>query len=146
MQPSIESRVETLEAIAAIHKLKALAWYHADRYDADAFAALFADDGVFEGAFQAHRGRRTIAANIKFWPFMIHYVMNPIIEVNGTEAEGRWYFLRPQTTPSQTGYLVGGWYEDRYVKIDGAWKFKSVKITNHFCTATDRAWANEPVR
>ncbi len=60
MQSSIESRVETLEAIAAIPKLKALTCYHADRYDAEVFAAPFAEDGVFEGAWSSPRRWRRL--------------------------------------------------------------------------------------
>ena len=33
--------------------------------------------------------------DIKFWPFMVHFVMNPIIDVRGDHATGQWYCLRP---------------------------------------------------
>lgn len=145
MDAGLEARIDVLESVAAIQRLKAEACHHVDRYDIDAFADLFAEDGVFTGAFQAHRGREAIRKNLKPWPLMIHYVMNPIIDVKGDRATGRWAFLRPQTTPAGNGYLAGGWYDDEYVRIDGAWKFASVTITNLFCAPYEAGWPNGPV-
>ena len=141
----LEARIARLEAIAAIQRLKALAAHHVDRYEIDAFADLFAEDGVLVGAFQAHRGREAIRENLRLWPTMIHYVMNPVIDVEGDRATGRWCFLRPQTAPSGNPYLVGGWYDDEYVRVGGEWKFASVRISNLFCTTHAAGWGNDPV-
>jgi hypothetical protein len=141
----LESRVATLESIAAIQRLKALACHHVDRYDIDAFADLFAENGVFVGAFQEHRGRSAIRENLKLWPLMIHYVMNPAIDVQGDRATARWSFLRPQTAPDGRHHLVGGWYDDEYVRIDGQWKFAAVRISNLFVAPYEAGWGRGPV-
>jgi hypothetical protein len=141
----LEARLDRLESVAAIQRLKALAAHHVDRYEIDAFADLFVEDGVLVGAFQEHRGRQAIRENLKLWPTMIHYVMNPVIDVEGDRAKGRWCFLRPQTAPSGNHYLVGGWYDDEYVRIGGVWMFASVTISNLFCTTHAAGWGNDPV-
>jgi hypothetical protein len=138
----LESRIEKLEAIQSIHQLKALALFHADRRDAKALADLFTDDGVLIGAFQKHEGRAMIAKNISFWPFAVHYVMNPVIEVAGDRATGMWYWLRPQLNHEGEPYWAAGWYEDEYLRIAGEWKFRLVRISNLFFAPYAKGWTS----
>ena len=112
-EATIETRVRRLEDIEAIRKLKALCCLHVDREDSEAFADLFVEDGAFIGAFQELRGREAIR-EIRFWPFMVHYVSNPIIDVNGDSAIGIWYFLRPYTAHDGRPHSASGIYQDEY--------------------------------
>jgi hypothetical protein len=137
----LQQRLDRLESIQAILSLKAQACLCADRYDIDGFADLFAENGRFIGAFQTHVGRETIRRNLKLWPLQIHYVMNPILRVDGAEAEGKWAFLRPQADSTGKAFWVAGWYEDLYAKEDGVWKFQQVKITNLFNVPYEEGWA-----
>ena len=52
--------------------------------------------------------------------FAMHLVMNPVIEVNGDKAKGRWYIFEPVTFAEgqQAGWLAGA-YDDDYVQVDG---------------------------
>jgi len=75
---TIEARLRRLEDIEEIKKLKALCCLLVDREDRDGFAGLFLEDGEFIGAFQTLRGRDALRM-VRFWPFMVHYVSNPII-------------------------------------------------------------------
>lgn len=62
--------------------------------------------------------QQAIRRNLKLCPLMIHYVIIPVIDVDGDRAVGRWAFLRPHTTPPGNVYLAGGWYSDEYVWMD----------------------------
>lgn len=141
----LNSRIRVLEASEEIRQLKALAMYYADRQDAEAFAELFCEDGVFVGVIQEHRGRQAIAQDLSFLPFAIHYIMNPIISVSENRAYARWYTLRPQIDRTGTPSWTAGWYDDEYVRIAGEWKFKSVTIKNCFHSPYDKGWSKDRV-
>lgn len=136
----IERRVSRLEDIEAIKQLKARCSALVDRDDAEGFADLFTDDGVFAGAFQSLEGREALLG-VKFWPFMVHYVGNPIIVVERDEGYGKWYFLRPYTDHEGQACWAGGRYDDHYVRRDGAWKFRKVAITNFFAVPYAEGWS-----
>lgn len=136
----LESRIARLEAIQSIQQLKAIALFHADRKDGKALADLFTEDGVLIGAFQKHEGRAMIAKHVQFWPFAVHYVMNPIINLDGDRATGLWYWLRPQLAHDDEAYWAAGWYEDDYAKVNGEWKFKLVRIINFFYAPYAKGW------
>jgi hypothetical protein len=129
-----------LEDVEAIKKLKALCCLHVDLYDAESFADLFVEDGIFMGAFQRLEGRDALRG-VQFWPFMVHYVMNPIIDVRGDHATGKWYFFRPYTDHERRACWASGRYEDDYVRLEGEWKFKVVRITNFFAVPYDEGWS-----
>jgi hypothetical protein len=141
----LEQRILRLEAIEAIKQLKARSLMYADCRDAEAFASLFAENGVLIGAYQEHHGRRAIEKNVDFWPFAVHYAMNPIIEVNGDSALGHWYFLRPQLDHNSKASWVAGWYEDSYSRIQGEWRFAAVRIVNCFNAPYSRGWVASDV-
>ncbi len=136
----IERRLQRLEDIEAIKQLKARCSLLVDRDDAEGFAGLFTDDGVFAGAFQSLEGHTALRA-VTFWPFMVHYTGNPIIEVDGDEAHGTWYFLRPYTDHEGQACWAGGLYEDDYLREDGLWKFRKITITNFFAVPYSEGWA-----
>jgi ketosteroid isomerase-like protein len=143
-EATIETRVRRLEDIEAIRKLKARCCLHVDREDSEAFADLFVEDGTFIGAFQELRGREAIR-EIRFWPFMVHYVSNPLIEVGGDSAIGIWYFLRPYTAHDGRPHWASGIYEDEYRRTLDGWRFRVVKITNFFACPYQNGWAGEEI-
>ena len=132
-------RIQRLEDIEAIKQLKARCSLHVDRGERDAFADLFVGDGEFVGAFQTLVGRAAIRA-ARFWPFMVHYVSNPIIDVVGDRASGVWYFLRPYTAPDGKAHWASGVYDDDYLRVDGIWRFKRIRIVNFFACPYDQGW------
>ncbi len=104
----LKNRLETLEVVEAIKKLKARYCQCADERDAAGFANLFTEDGVFEGGtFGRGQGRAGIVTFLRgvqqqSLPFALHYVMNPIIEVQGDTATGQWYLLNQTARDSYT--------------------------------------------
>lgn len=146
----LEKRVQTLEDIEAIRKLKARYCGYCDAgYDAEGLISLFTDDAVWDGgSFGRFEGRKAIydffAGVSKLLPFALHYVMNPQIDVEGERASGRWYLLEPCTFAQGSQAVWGAaYYEDRYLKVGGAWKFQEVKLTSSFWTPYEQGWAKK---
>jgi len=145
-------RVQTLEDIEAVKKLKARYCAYCDAgYDADGIASLFTADGVWDGGpFGKYEGQEAIRTFFrgasKIFPFALHYVMNPLIEVQGQSATGRWYLLQPATLTEgnqhQAVWLAAR-YEEEYVKVGGEWKFKHLKVSPAFLTPFDQGWVKQ---
>ena len=134
--PELARRVRTLEDIEAIRRLKA-AYCAAcdDDHDPDTLQSLFAPDGVWEVEgnvrneghaairewFQALRDSKRMRNTA-------HNVFNPIIEVDGDTARGHWRLLMLYTAntddPAKRYQRIIGLYEEKYVRVHGAWKFQ----------------------
>jgi hypothetical protein len=90
----LEQRLRVLEDVEEIKRLKAqYAALCDNNYDCDGIAALFTSDGIWDGSDLGRtEGRDAIRAFFvkapKAFPFAIHNVMNPIIEVSGDTARG----------------------------------------------------------
>ena len=149
---TIEERLRVLEDIEEIRKLKAR--YAAacdDNYDADAIAALFTEDAIWDGGSLGRAdGRAAIhkffSRAAEFFPFAIHNVMNPIIEVNGDSATGRWYLVQPLTrreNDRESAMWLTGRYEDEYVRVGDEWKFKRLKFITIFLAPYADGWAKK---
>lgn len=148
---TIEERLRVLEDIEEIRRLKAR--YAAacdDNYNADVIAALFTEDAIWDGGELGNAdGRAAIhkffsRAN-EFFPFAMHNVMNPIIEVDGDRATAQWYLLQPATMAKENKAVwLAAVYHDEYVRIDDNWMIKRLKVTPHFLTPYEEGWAKKP--
>ncbi|MCS6925596.1 MAG: nuclear transport factor 2 family protein [Candidatus Binatia bacterium] len=145
-------RVQTLEDIEAIKKLKArYCAYCDDGYDADGIASLFTPDGVWDGGpFGKYEGQEAIRTFFRgasqIFPFALHYVTNPLIEVEGQHATGRWYLLQPATLAEgeqRKAVWLAARYEEEYVKVHGEWKFKRLTVSPAFLTPFDQGWVKK---
>jgi uncharacterized protein (TIGR02246 family) len=148
---TLEERLCVLEDIEEIRKLKAR--YAAacdDNYDADAIAALFTEDAIWDGGSLGRAdGRAAIhkffSRAAEFFPFAIHNVMNPIIEVEGDRATAQWYLLQPATmAKGNQAVWLAAVYHDDYVRHDGRWMFKHLRVKSHFLTPYEEGWARKP--
>jgi hypothetical protein len=144
----IEKRLNALEGVEAIKRLKArYSAYCDDNYNPDKLATLFAEDAVWDGGdFGRHEGREAIrqffSGAPEALPFAVHMVMNPVIEVDGDTAKGTWYFLGALTVADGNQALwTSLWYDEEYVRVDGEWKFKRLKVNPFFSTPFDQGWA-----
>ena len=143
-------RLQVLEDIEAIKKLKARYCAYCDNnYDADGIAALFTEEAVWDGgSFGKYEGREAIRTFFqgapKLLPFAIHQVMNPLIEVQGDRATGRWYLFQPCTLAegNQAAWLAAR-YEEEYVKVGGEWKFTHLKVFSSFMTPYEQGWVKK---
>ncbi len=142
MAGSVEQRLQVLEDIEAIRRLKA-AYCAAcdDDHNPDRVTALFAEDAVWE----AHPGIGVCRGCGEIHAFMAamgasgrlrrtaHQVFNPEIDVDGDHASGRWRLLMLYTANEGPGgtlhYRIIGRYDERYVRIDGQWRFAHLNCT-----------------
>ena len=148
---TFEEKVERLNAIEDIKQLKARYCQLCDAgYDPDGIAAMFVEDGVWDGGanFGCHTGR---AAIHEFFSgisndivFAAHLVLNPIITVDGDSANGKWWLIMPCTTELGGGPKEARWllaeYDDDYVRVDGTWYYKHLRIDLKFFTPHKDGW------
>ncbi len=147
----IEKRLKVVEDVEAIKKLKArYCAYCDDSFNVEGIVSLFAPDGIMDGGENGHaQGTENLKALYATAPgmfsFAIHMVLNPVIEVNGDTASGSWYLLQPCTSPDGKQAMWGSAkYDEEYVKLNGEWKFKRVKVNPIFWTPYDQGWAKAP--
>jgi len=134
----LEGRVQVLEDIEAIRKLKA-AYCAAcdDDHNGDAVAALFVPEGTWGAVGRpAEVGQDEIAAfmyGVRSSGQMkrsAHQVFNPVIEVDGDTATGDWRFLMMYTAADEQSFVrIIGTYDETYVRTDAGWKFQSLDVT-----------------
>jgi hypothetical protein len=144
-------RIQVLEDIEAIKKLKArYCAYCDDHYNADGLASLFTEDAIWDGGEHLSRnvGREAIRTFFQGspnrLPFAIHHVTNPLIEVHGDTASGRWYLFQPCTrADGNRAVWLAAQYDEEYVRVDGEWKFRRITITPAFYTPYDQGWARQ---
>lgn len=125
-----------------------------DGYDADPLAELFTEDAVWDGGpIGAHHGREAIRAFFRGSsarvPFALHLVTNPIIDVDGDAATGRWYLWEPLAYAFPDGeraYWMSARYDDRYRRTAQGWKFERVAITMKMLAPYDEGWAPARIR
>ncbi len=147
----LAQRIQRLEDIEAIKQLKARYAALCDaNYDADALAALFTEDAIWDGetlgrAVGRDGIRQFFRGSSQRMAFAIHHIVSPIIEVTGDTATGSWYLFQACTYRDGNQAVWGAaTYNDRYVREADGWKFQHVHITSHFWTPFEEGWARTP--
>jgi hypothetical protein len=132
---------------AAILQLEAEYIFALDWADADAYAALFTEDGTLEWARGKATGPVAIRAEVLRFLEVIrgyyddgsgkkvtlrHFITNQAIYIDGHRAQGRVYWFEiannaPGHKPAIGSY---GHYEDEMRKVGGKWLFVNRKIFN----------------
>ena len=130
----LEKRVKVLEDIEAIKKLHINYVYLLCNLQWDDMVECFAEDATMELLDQGiSRGKKEISS---FFHNVLskrikrndgHFVGQPIISVEGDKAKGHWilylFFAEPEVKWLQ------GRQDCEYVRVNGEWKFSSVKFT-----------------
>ena len=105
-----------------------------DGGDYEEWVALFTDDGAFgfagEDPFEGTAGLTEFAEEVfdENYGYSAHFVANPVIEIDGDEATGNWYFcLLFETADGDLGWSQAR-YEDEFRRVDGEWRIVSVTI------------------
>lgn len=134
---TLEQRVQRVEDVQAVANLKAAYCNAADggwdrpSHDADAVAALFVDDGVWDGGpFGRADGReqiRALFAGFRRFPFAFHCVSNPVIAVAGDTATGEWHANIAMILDGDRPYALGAVYCDEFVRTDAGWRFSTLR-------------------
>ena len=134
MDDTLLRRIERLEDIEAIKKLKAHYWYSCDQKNVEAVRDCFVEGEVlidYDGPVGLVRHRVALYAvfeKVGCQPNIveIHHGGPPQIELrdNG-RATGIWgltYHLLD--TNAQVSNVIGGYYTDEYVKTDAGWRIQ----------------------
>lgn len=110
-------------------------------------AALFAPDGVWEGAGRQgaqlgrHHGRAAIARRFSgLLPPTLHLLTEEDIRVTGDRARGRWRYLAPAVLDGEPSWMAGR-YEIDFVGHDGRWRFAHLRVRPLLAAAHRHGWA-----
>ena len=146
----LEARIKRLEDIEEIKKLKHKYCYTVDAHDLEGIVSVFADDakadygplGLYEGKAEVRRFFSEVVVGVL--PFYVHMVHNGSIEVNGDEAEGKWYFEVPANhKPSDKAVWIQGIYDEKYKRVNGEWKIAVMDCTFIYMTPYDKGWKED---
>ena len=122
MAKSLEERIQIIEDQQEIAKLKARyvnlndgGWKGPTHTNPQAVADMFVEDGVWDGRPSTGyaQGRAEIKQLFEAFgavPFIVHYVTNPIIEVDGDTATGHWHAMVTMTVPGDQALWSLGLY------------------------------------
>lgn len=150
----LNSRLDRLEAKDEIWELRAAYCYHADNRDWDRWADTFTDDGRIEvdqlGTYEGREeiiefGTDVIAAEYQWFSHMVH---NGMIDVDGDEATGKWYFEVPCVSKAtllnegEAGWLQGT-YDETYRRVDGTWKISRSEAEFHYVADYAEGWGDQ---
>ena len=129
----LEKRIRVLEDIEAIKKLHREYVYALASQQWDDMLDCFTDDGIADiWQWGPRKGRKEIMELVytvfnKLEKTPGHLACQPVISVEGDRASGYWIlYLFPHREPMT---WMQGRHDCEYVKIDGKWKFSSVKFT-----------------
>lgn len=76
-------------------------------------------------------------------PFVVHYVTNPIIEIDGDHATGHWHALVTMTVPGGQALWTLGYYIEDYVQTPDGWKFKTMRFDTAATTPYELGWGKQ---
>lgn len=127
----LAKKIQTLEDIEAIKQLKYEYALRCDRAinekDPEPFFEVFTEDAIWDvGAFGRYEGKtaiRAVAFEVlsKQIKFTYHFFTNPLLEVNGDEATGKWYLWAVYTMADGQDMVLVGYEDEKYRKVDGKW-------------------------
>jgi hypothetical protein len=149
---SLEERIGILEDIHAISNLKARYLNGADggwdrlSHDSDVVTPMFVEDGSWHGeSFDPAHGWENIRKSFDGFrqnlPFAYHVITNPIIEVNGDEADAEWHVTWMGTDAAGAELWAAGIYTDKLVRTAEGWKFKTIFCRMAFFGPRENGWA-----
>lgn len=105
-----------------------------DNYNPEGLAGLFTDTGVWDGGVfgraETRDGIRQFFADVSAQvSFANHYVSNPIIDINGDHATGRWDLWQPMVMSEgeQALWLVAK-YRERYQREAQGWLIQHLEL------------------
>ncbi len=126
----IEARLRRLEDVEAIRRLQLVYRERLDAGDYAGFAALFTEDGEWQGASGRERGPAAIQAMLERGQIPgvgseFHLAANQVIEVDGDQAEARSTFVMlDRAEDGGPSVRMLGTYLDHLVRTDAGWRFR----------------------
>lgn len=109
-----------------------------DTEDADSYASVFTEDGLLsarqfsESKPNVRReGREDLRDLIRERPDYTaaqHRPYNPLVELDGDEATGKWYFTFVAEREDGTVEFEFGEYHESYRRVDDAWQISRSRV------------------
>lgn len=144
---TLEQQVQELADREEIKELTAQYAHGVARGEGEKVAALFTDDGVFLNRFPAKpltevRGREALH---KFYGaikknFALPCIHNHIIHLAGDEATGT-CSIEVRINQNGQSMIGSGYYEDRFRRENGRWKFTVRDCTFFHFVPIQQGWA-----
>jgi ketosteroid isomerase-like protein len=141
---AIEARLKHLQDLEDIKALRHTYAYCANiingqSSDIKGFAALFAEDATFDVGVGVATGPAEIEQQMldgaKQWWGAMHYMLNPLIRIEGDRATGQFTGLFALSSrEGQEPMWLSNLYSDTYVRTPGGWKFQSVRVRTAFAS------------
>ncbi len=125
--------------------------YGIDQRDWDAYRSIFvAPPATIEFDYSSYNDRPSSRMDVDTWIAAVtplfsgldatqHSMSNPLVEIDGDAARCRVYmqaahFLEREDLESETGsanpeFTIGGYYDDRLVRVDSRWLIEGVALT-----------------
>jgi len=148
----IDRRLQVLEDIEEIKKLKYRYCYAVDQFQTDDLIKLFTSEAVADyNEFGKYAGTDEIEKFFKEivpakMTFFVHMASNPIIDIIDNEnATGVWYGDVPGTIDGEARWMCGK-YKEEYVKENGTWKIKTLNFVWFYETPFDKGWVEERMK
>lgn len=122
----------------AIIRLKHEYCYHLDSRNSEEFVSLFTEDAEFDittsASGQGHGDLQDFIQDVKRRdpPAMAHMPMNHLIDIDGDQATGMWYYLVLITRGSGTTELGQGVYEETYRRLESGWHIEKLDAERQF--------------
>lgn len=140
----LQRRIQVLEDIEAIKKLKAKYWNSVDTKQWEGLTECYTADVIFECPLLGRvEGRDFIVKVLKRSMKNVktaHQGHNPEIEIiSETTARGKWALNDHVEMPDNQFFKGYGHYEDDYVKENGFWKIKKSILTYAFQESSNEA-------
>jgi hypothetical protein len=147
-----EERIRRLADLEEIRGLQARycrfvdSGYESAGDDPRAFALLFDADGVWATGGIPTVGRDAIrerAASSSSGRFRFHLSANPIVDLDGDRATGRWHALVALVRGEGDGEAawLAGRYANRFVRTEAGWRFSVVRFELAFHARYDTGWS-----
>ena len=129
-------------------------WYNScylvDEGDLDGVMESFTVDAMMDaGAFGRAEGRGAIREMLETLfseglLFTRHMVHNPVIQIDGEQARGKWYLDCPSITGDGKAIWTQGIYEHEFRKADGTWKISKFTFEAAYVTPYEKGWVKQP--
>lgn len=152
MAQSLEERVQSIEDRQAIADLQSHyincndgGWNGPTHGHPETVAELFTEDGVWEGPRGSVQvqGRAAIAELFRQFqviPFIVHNVMNPLIEIDGDRARGEWHAIIATTTAQGQAFWTFGRYLNDYHRTAEGWRYTKMSFEAASVASYEKGW------
>ncbi|MEF8814018.1 MAG: nuclear transport factor 2 family protein [Halovenus sp.] len=123
---------------ARIRELRANYGRAVDNANWERYANQFTRDGVIKLPWDVIERRENI---LKYgreeieYEWSVHMALMPLLEIENDVGVGDWHSLIVYRAPDGSEGILVGSYEDEYVKKDGNWKIKKMKVSLHYDTS-----------